>query len=128
MTEHSMCQPGRPRPHGESHDVSSPACSPSRARSRGVLLERVRLLLLDLVGPLASRPYPGSRATKVHVTFDRVRVLALDELLDEADDLGNHLARLGLVVGHPQAEAAGVLEVPRRHPLGELGARARAAS
>ena len=99
---------------------------PEREVAR-ILLERVRLLLLDLVGPLAGKPpVPGiARDAEVHVAFDRVRVLALDELLDEADDLGNHLARLGLVVGHPQAEAAGVLEVPRRHLLGELGARAR---
>ena len=25
IAEHSMCQPGRPRPHGESHHVSSPS-------------------------------------------------------------------------------------------------------
>ena len=33
IAEHSMCQPGRPGPHGESH-AARPASPPSRARSR----------------------------------------------------------------------------------------------
>jgi len=36
IAEHSMCQPGRPRPQGESHDVSSPSfVAFQSAKSRG---------------------------------------------------------------------------------------------
>ena len=36
IAEHSMCQPGRPRPHGESHEVSSPSlCAFQSAKSSG---------------------------------------------------------------------------------------------
>ena len=36
IAEHSMCQPGRPRPQGESHHVSSPSlCAFQSAKSRG---------------------------------------------------------------------------------------------
>ena len=36
MAEHSMCQPGRPRPHGDSHQVSSASlCAFQSAKSRG---------------------------------------------------------------------------------------------
>ena len=35
MAEHSMCQPGRPGPHGDSHDVSScPFVAFQSAKSR----------------------------------------------------------------------------------------------
>ena len=35
IAEHSMCQPGRPRPQGESHQVSSPSLCPFQsAKSR----------------------------------------------------------------------------------------------
>ena len=46
ITEHSMCQPGRPRPHGESHHVSSPCLFAFQsAKSRGSSLRGVRLLV-----------------------------------------------------------------------------------
>ena len=36
IAEHSMCQPGRPWPQGESHEVSSPSLCPfQRAKSSG---------------------------------------------------------------------------------------------
>ena len=36
IAEHSMCQPGRPGPQGESHEVSSPSfVAFQRAKSRG---------------------------------------------------------------------------------------------
>src|SRR2546430_7712142 len=36
IAEHSMCQPGRPRPQGESHEVSSPSLFAFQsAKSRG---------------------------------------------------------------------------------------------
>jgi hypothetical protein len=40
IAEHSMCQPGRPRPHGESHAVSSPGfCAFHSAKSSGSRLQ-----------------------------------------------------------------------------------------
>ena len=36
MTEHSMCQPGRPLPHGESHSGSPTLEAFHRAKSFGV--------------------------------------------------------------------------------------------
>ena len=50
-----------------------------------VLLERVRLLLLDLVGPLAGEPpvVGKRRDAEVDVATDGVRVAARDQLLDE---------------------------------------------
>ena len=36
IAEHSMCQPGRPSPHGDGHEVSSSAlCAFHRAKSSG---------------------------------------------------------------------------------------------
>ena len=41
MAEHSMCHPGRPRPHGESHHVSSSGLFAfQRAKSRGSSFSR----------------------------------------------------------------------------------------
>ena len=127
MTEHSMCQPGRPRTPGRVPRCVLPGLFAFQsAKSRASSLSGFGSCSSTWSGRCPdSRPYLESRGdAEVHVSFDRVRVLALDQLLDEADDLGNHLARLRLVVGHPEAETAGVLEVPRRHLLGELGARA----
>ena len=57
IAEHSMCQPGRPRPHGESHArvLARLVRLPEREVAR-ILLERVRLLLLHLVRPLPREP------------------------------------------------------------------------
>ena len=118
-----MCQPGRPRPHGESHHVSSSGLFP---------FQRVRLLLLDLVGTLARElsvvRIPGN--AEVDVAVDRVRVAALDQLLDEPDDLVDGLGRLRQRVGPAEPERVGVLEVPlrraRRHDVAafaQLGSR-----
>ena len=91
-----------------------------------VLLERIRLLLLDCARPLARQstvlgvpPDP-----EVDVALDGVREAALDERLDERDDLRNEVGRARERVGHPEAEVTGVLEVPVRRVQGELGARA----
>ena len=76
-----MCQPGRPRPQGESHAVSSPGLFAFQsAKSRRVLLERVRLLLLvlELVEPLPGQPAVllETGDAEVDVTLDLVRVAA----------------------------------------------------
>src|SRR5207248_1515951 len=68
-----------------------------------VLLERARLLtLLDLVGLLAGETavLRERRDAEVDVAARLVRVPRVDELLDEADDLGHRLGRLRQVVGH----------------------------
>ena len=66
MTEHSMCQPGRPRPQGDSHDVSSPGLFAfQRAKSRGSSLSGFGSCSSTWSGRWPeSRPYPGSRATQ----------------------------------------------------------------
>ena len=98
---------------------------PEREVAR-ILLARVRLLILDLVGPLTgeSAVPVELRDAVVDVAVDLVRVAARDQLLDRGDHLRDHLARLRLVVGHAEAEVARVLEVPLRRARGELGARA----
>src|SRR5919201_3683523 len=101
---------------------------PQREVAR-ILLERVRLLVLvhEVVGALAREPtvLRVARDAEVDVALDVVRESALDQLGDEADDLGDGLGRARQVVGPPEAEVVGVLEVPLRRTLGELGARAR---
>ena len=124
-----MCQPGRPRPQGESHDVSSSGLFAFQsAKSRGSSLSGFGLLLvLDLVEPL-----PGeaavlleARDAEVDVALDLVGVAALDQLVDEANDLVHRLGHLGPVVDVVEPEAARVLEVPLGRLPGALGARAR---
>src|SRR5205085_7098946 len=92
----------------------------------GVLLARVRLLLLDLIRPLSRELtiLAELRDAVVDVTVDLVRVAACDQLLDRRDHLRDHLARLRLVIGHAEAEVARVLEVPLGGARCELGARA----
>src|SRR5205814_8015927 len=101
--------------HGGALDVPAGPPAPPRGSPRGVLvrlvrfperevagveLERVRTLLLvltlDLVDPLARKLAVGgvARDTEVDVAAGLVRVPAVDELRDEADDLRNRLRRL----------------------------------
>ena len=129
ITEHSMCQPGRPSPQGEGQRgvLAGLRRLPEREVAR-VLLARVRLAVLDLVGALPREPavVGEARDPEVDVAVDRVGEAALDELLDERDDLRDVLGHLRQVVGQPEPEIADVLEVPGGRALGELGARARA--
>ena len=122
-----MCHPGRPRPQGESHHVSSPVLVRLPEREvAGVFLERVRLLLLDLVRPLAGQAtvLGEARDPEVHVPLDRVCVVLVDQRLDERDDLRHDLAGLRHVVRLAEAEAARVLEVPLGRAGCQLGAGA----
>ena len=57
ITEHSMCQPGRPGPHGLSQETSPSLAAFQRAKSRGFSLRSVSAS----VRPLA----PISRSSKV---------------------------------------------------------------
>ena len=68
-----MCQPGRPTPpQGASQDVSSPSLVAFQsAKSRGSSLAAIRLLLLDLVGPL-----PGQGAVRLEARDAEVDVAA----------------------------------------------------
>src|SRR5438552_8726837 len=64
--------------------VSLPECEVAR-----ILLQRVRLLLLDLIRQLSGEPtvLRKARDPEVDVALDRVGVPGVDELADEADDL-----------------------------------------
>ena len=121
-----MCQPGRPRPPGRVPPgvLARLVRLPQREVAR-VFLERIRLLLLDLVGTLSGQPpvLREARDPEVDVALDRIREVERDELLDQRDDLGDRLGRLRFVVGPPEPEAVRVLEVPARRVLGELRAR-----
>ena len=132
IAEHSMCQPGRPRPQGESHDVSSPGLFAFQsAKSRGSSLQRVRLLLLDLVGPLAGeRAVLGeARDAEVDVALGLVGVARVDQLLDQRDDLGDRLGRLRLTSsGISSPKRSRVLEVPLRSPRAASSALAPGAA
>ena len=123
IAEHSMCQPGRPSPHGEGQAVSSSSFSPFQsAKSSGVLLARGALDALALVH-LVDRAVRqlavlGQRAhAEVDVAVDRVGVPALDEVGDQGHDRLDVLRGQRLVVGPAEAEALGVGLVV----LGHLG-------
>ena len=131
IAEHSMCHPGRPRPHGESHAgvLVGLVRLPQREVER-VALERLLLVGLALVPRLEIlEPAVGELAVlveaahaEVHVASARIGVAALDQALDQVDDLADRLARERLAVGAPQREPVGVGAVVRR------SSRARARS
>ncbi len=73
MAEHSMCQPGKPGPHGESQTISR--CSPARFHSAQSAWKRFPCAVDSPVAPCPARrsasrfpeiaPYPGNeRASK----------------------------------------------------------------
>ena len=123
-----MCQPGRPLPHGEFHDVSSPSfVAFQSAKSRGS-----SFFGFGSCSSTSSGFWPGelpvvleARDAEVDVAVDLVGVLARDQLLDELDDHRDVLRHLRHLVGHAEAERLRVLEVPLGRLLRELGARAR---
>src|SRR5581483_11702040 len=80
------------------------------------LLQRVRLLLLHLVDPLAREPAVVGDAPdpEVDVAVHGIRVTARDEALDERDDLRHELRRLRICVRVAETEIADVLEIPLR--------------
>ena len=126
IAEHSMCQPGRPRPHGEFQEVSSPSFFAFQsAKSRGS-----SFFSFGSCSSSSSGSLPGqlpvvleARDAEVDVAVDLVGVLALDQLLDELDDHRHVLRDLRQLVRHAEPERLRVLEVPLGRLLRELGAR-----
>ena len=119
-----MCHPGRPRPQGESHQVSSLGFGglPEGEVAR-VLLDLSGLLRHHLLEARTREPtvLGESRHTEIHVAFRFVGEPAGDQLLGEGDDLPDGLGGERLDVGTAEAQAVRVLDVPAGGPAGELG-------
>ena len=115
IAEHSMCQPGKPAPHGESHSwsrVLPGGLSFQRAKSAGW---RLSLLSTRPVASSSSRSRPAKSAyagngrdVEVHAVVDHVGAALGLERLDHGDLLGDVLAGGGTDVGLEHAEAAAV--------------------
>src|SRR5262249_54978399 len=120
--------------HDRAFDVPAwPAAAPRRVPRRvfarlrrlpqrevaRVVLERVRLLLLDLIRPLTGQlsVLAEARDAVVDVAVDRVGEAPRDQLLDHRDLAWDGLGgfRLGLRPAEP--EVVCVLDVPARRPL-----------
>src|SRR3990170_2064570 len=119
MAEHSMCQPGRPGPHGVSHAGSpgleafhSAKSSGSRLRSSPPPPPAPRHELLQVLPrePAVGRKPPD---LEVDVTVDGIGHALADQPLDEGDHLPDMLGGLGLPVSRQHAE--------RRHVGPALG-------
>src|SRR4029079_7591003 len=91
-----------------------------------ILLQRVRLLLLDLSGSLAGEAsvLGEARDAEVDVALDGIRMFRVDQGADEADDLRHVVGDLRHRVGHAEPEAAGVGEVPPGPPHSARAPRA----
>src|SRR4051794_19071711 len=127
--------------HLRAFDVPAGPAAPPRRVPRGVLtglrrlperevlrrfLERVSLLLLHLGDTLPRQP-PVARIAgdaEIDVAVDGIGVLAVDELLDEADDPVDVLGGFRHLVCEPEPEVAYIVDVPLRRLRGELCARA----
>ena len=98
---------------------------PEREVAR-ILLARVRLLLLDLVRPLAAQPpvVRVARNAEVDVPIGLVGEAATNELLDHRDLVADGLDGRRLDVRTAETEPVGVLDVPARCVRGEPRARA----
>ncbi len=118
IAEHSMCQPGRPRPQGESQAVSSPGfCAFQSAKSSGSRLRSAPSTPspwsicstcwceISPVARVASGPR-STRRRRPHTHGPR-SISRCDQL----DDLADRLARQRLVVGPPEPERIGVGDV-----------------
>ena len=121
IAEHSMCQPGRPSPHGRL----PPAVLALLARlpEREVLrrpLELGRVVALALLHLLerAVRELAVVRVAahaEVHVAACLVGVAGLHEVGDQVHDRADRLRGLRLRVRAPQPQAVGVLHVGGGH-------------
>src|ERR671937_127830 len=97
-----------------------------------VLLQLAQLLLLGRVTRrLLVGVTPGelpvvrvARDAEVDVAAGRIRVAALDQLLDQREDLRDRLGGLRLTVGAAEPELGRVLHVPVARAFRELGAGA----
>ena len=122
-----MCQPGRPSPHGEGQNSSSPSLRAFQsAKSSGLSLSCARPGLLALVhlvriavGELAVAVEAAD--AEVDVAARLVGVPAGDQRLDQLDDLGDRRGRQRLGVRAADPEPVGVLRVRGDHPPRMLG-------
>ena len=132
IAEHSMCQPGRPAPHGESQRGSpgfaafhSTKSSGSRLASSTSTRAPGAQVVELLAGQLAVAVETSRHAnTDVAVRGD-VRIALLDQLLDHRDDLGHVLGGPRLEVRAQHAERGAVLVDRRDEALGERLHRSR---
>ena len=126
IAEHSMCQPGRPRPQGASHAVSSNGfCAFQSAKSSGSSLRR---------RPRRPRPGPsrrrrGARARRTRAASargsrrrrrPRRRARARAARAISATISLDHLRRQRLVVGPAEPEPVRVVDVVGGHLAREL--------
>ena len=121
IAEHSMCQPGRPGPQGESQQVSSPSlCDFQRAKSSGLSLSELGAGLLALVhvlraavGELAvavEAARPGSRRRRRTRRRGRRRsASAISSTIPSIVSVAS-----GSASGRPRPSRLGVLEVGAR--------------
>ena len=127
IAEHSMCQPGRPRPHGESHDVSSPSlCAFQSAKSSGSSFRSAPSTpspwSIWSTSRRDSSPYSGSVRTRKYTSPPAgVGVAALHQRADQVEDRLDVLGRQRLVVGPAEPEPLGVGEVVADHLARQLG-------
>ena len=116
IAEHSMCQPGRPRPQGESHEVSSPGLFAFQsAKSRGSSLRGFGSCSSTWSARWPREPAVVREAgdAEVDVAARLVREAGGDQLLDHRDLVGDRLRRrVGSTSGRPSPRSARVLEVP----------------
>jgi hypothetical protein len=128
MAEHSMCQPGRPGPHGLGHD-GSPGLTPFHsAKSRGSRLRSSTSTRAP--GCSSSRflpdslPYGGKRRTSKYTSPSHgIGVAARHQALDQRDHLRDVLGGLGLHVGRLHAEGSHVLRKAGDVALRDLARR-----
>ncbi len=112
IATHSVCQPGRPRPHGVGHDGSPElGALPQREVALVALAGGDALALVHVVDPVAGQLAVVGQAqhVEVDVAAAGVGVPALDQPLDELDDLGDVPggARLGRRRQHAQRVVGG---------------------
>ncbi len=126
-----MCQPGRPRPHGDSHAGSPGFADFHSAKSTGDRLRsststaRARALEQLLERAVRQRPVLGQRVDlEVHaLALDHVRVAVGDQLCDQRNHLVDPLGGARFVVGAEDVEAVegtakGALELGDQRGLG----------
>ena len=128
MAEHSICQPGRPRPQGESQLgvlallVRLPQCKILRRLlhvGRIVALSLLHLLQRPVGQPAVVRE---ARHAEVDVTAGLVGVAGVHERFDQLDDRPDRLGGPRLGVRPAQRQAIGVLDVGLGHLRRQLGA------
>ena len=137
IAEHSMCQPGKPRPHGESH--SCWRCTPGGRELPQGEVGRVALGL-DVLDPAAGRELVEVEAgelgvarerrhVEVHAVVDHVGVALLLERADHGDLLvdvrGRARHEVGLEAAEPATVVGPLLRVERGDLRGRLAGGAR---